>query len=112
MISCNLSKFFFNLLKLKDGFYACQTAGPLTRRGEDEAGSDIYSDIVTTRQQFEALVEPLLVQTIDMTHSIIKANGYTNQDIDRMVFRRWSIKDAVDQGTSSARAWNSCRSIR
>ncbi len=86
MISCSLSKFFFNLPKVEGGCYACQTAGPLTQRAEDEAGSDIDLDIVTTRQQYEALVEPLLVQTLDMTHSIIKANGYTTQDIDRIVF--------------------------
>jgi molecular chaperone DnaK len=55
-------------------------------RVQDEAGSDIYLDIGVTRQQFEELVEPLLVQTLDMTHSIIKANGYTTQDIDRIVF--------------------------
>jgi len=55
-------------------------------RVQDEAGSDIYLDISVTRQQFEKLVEPLLVQTLDMTHSIIKANGYTTQDIDRIVF--------------------------
>jgi len=39
-----------------------------------------------TRQQFEDLVEPLLVQTLEMSRSIIKANGYTTQDIDRIVF--------------------------
>jgi hypothetical protein len=55
MIPSSLSKFFFNLPKLEGAFYACQTAGPLTQRGEDAAGSDIYLDIVTTRQQFEAI---------------------------------------------------------
>jgi molecular chaperone DnaK len=42
--------------------------------------------ITVTRQQFEELVEPLLAQTLEMSHSIIKANGYTTKDIDRIVF--------------------------
>jgi molecular chaperone DnaK len=55
-------------------------------RAQDENGADIYLDIAVTRRKFEELVEPLLVQTLDMTRSIIKANGYTAQDIDRIVF--------------------------
>lgn len=35
-------------------------------RVQDEAGSEIYLDIAVTRQQFQELVEPLLVQTLDM----------------------------------------------
>jgi molecular chaperone DnaK len=55
-------------------------------RVQDETGSGIYLDIAVTRHQFEELVEPLLIQTLDMTRSIIKANGYTTRDIDRIVF--------------------------
>ncbi len=55
-------------------------------RVQDENGTDIYLDITVTRQQFEELVEPLLAQTLEMSHSIIKANGYTTKDIDRIVF--------------------------
>lgn len=55
-------------------------------RVQDENGADIYLDITVTRQQFETLVEPLLVQTLDLSRSIIKANGYTTQDVDRIVF--------------------------
>src|SRR6516165_8952270 len=55
-------------------------------RVQDENGTDIYLDINLTRQQFEGLVEPLLVQTLDMSRAIVKANGYTTQDIDRIVF--------------------------
>jgi molecular chaperone DnaK len=55
-------------------------------RVQDENGADIYLDIAVTRKKFEELVEPSLIQTLDMTRSIIKANGYTAQDIDRIVF--------------------------
>ena len=55
-------------------------------RVQDENGADIYLDITVTRQQFEELVGPLLVQTLDLSRSIIRANGYTTQDIDRIVF--------------------------
>jgi molecular chaperone DnaK len=55
-------------------------------RLQDENGKDIYLDITVTRKQFEEFVGPLLVQTLDMSRSIINANGYTTQDIDRIVF--------------------------
>jgi molecular chaperone DnaK len=55
-------------------------------RAQDEIGTDIYLDIAVTRQQFEELVEPLLAQTLEMSHSIIKGSGYTTKDIDRIVF--------------------------
>ena len=55
-------------------------------RVQDVNGTDIYLDITVTRQQFEELVRPLLVQTLDMSRAIVKANGYTTQDIDRIVF--------------------------
>ena len=55
-------------------------------RAQDEIGTDIYLDITVSRQQFEELVEPLLAQTLEMSHSIIKGSGYTTKDIDRIVF--------------------------
>jgi molecular chaperone DnaK len=55
-------------------------------RAQDEMGTDIYLDITVTRQQLESLVEPLLSQTLEMSSSIVKTNGYTTQDIDRIVF--------------------------
>jgi hypothetical protein len=41
MISCSLSKFFFNLPKIEGGFYTCQTAGPLTQRGAVETADGL-----------------------------------------------------------------------
>jgi molecular chaperone DnaK len=55
-------------------------------RMKDENGSDIYIDIEITRSRLEELIEPSLLQTIEVTRSIIKANGYSNNDIDRIVF--------------------------
>ena len=53
-------------------------------RAQDENGTDIYLDITVSRQQFEELVEPLLAQTLEISHSIIKGSGYTTKDIDRI----------------------------
>jgi molecular chaperone DnaK len=55
-------------------------------RVQDQNGTDVYLDTTVTRQQFEELVEPLLVQTLEMSRTTIKANGNTAQDIDRIVF--------------------------
>jgi molecular chaperone DnaK len=55
-------------------------------RVKDENGTDIYIDIELTRPRLEELIEPSLSQTIELTRSIIRANGYTNSDIDRIVF--------------------------
>jgi molecular chaperone DnaK len=55
-------------------------------RVQDGNGVDIYLDITVTRQQLEGLVEPLLVQTLDLSRAIVKSNGYTTRDIDRIVF--------------------------
>ena len=55
-------------------------------RMKDENGSDIYIDIEITRARLEELAEPSLLRTIELTRSIIKANGYTNNDIDRIAF--------------------------
>ena len=53
---------------------------------KDEDGNDIYIDVPITRQVLEGLVEESLSQTIELTRKIIKDNGYTSQDIDRIVF--------------------------
>jgi molecular chaperone DnaK len=55
-------------------------------RIQDENGTNIYIDIPITRKKLEELIEPLLTKTLDMSRSIIKGNGYTVQDIDRIVF--------------------------
>jgi molecular chaperone DnaK len=55
-------------------------------RVKDGNGADIYIDVEITRTQLEQLIEPSLLQTIELTRSIIKANGYSNADIDRIVF--------------------------
>jgi molecular chaperone DnaK len=52
----------------------------------DDDGKEIYIDIEITRSQLEELIEPSLMQTIELSRSIIKANGYNSQDIDRIVF--------------------------
>src|SRR5207302_1216137 len=55
-------------------------------RLKDEGGTDIFIDVEITRELLEKLTEPSLLQTIELTRSIIKTNGYSNADIDRIVF--------------------------
>jgi molecular chaperone DnaK len=54
-------------------------------RARDENGDDLYIDIPITRSQLDELIEPSLMQTIDLTHSIIRTSGFTNKDINRIV---------------------------
>lgn len=53
---------------------------------QDEDGNDIYLDVEITRSELEALVEDRVADTIELTRKIIKDNGYSSQDIDRIVF--------------------------
>jgi Hsp70 protein len=44
------------------------------------------ADVEITRALLEELIAPSLLQTIELTRSIIKTSGYSNADIDRIVF--------------------------
>jgi hypothetical protein len=59
MISCSLSKFFFYLPKIEGGFYACQTAGPLTQQGAVETADGlVFLGIPPLETHFDFLVSP------------------------------------------------------
>ena len=55
-------------------------------RIKDEKGNEIYLDVELTRQQLEDLIAEDIERTIQLTRKILKDNGYTHEDIDRIVF--------------------------
>lgn len=54
-------------------------------RAVDEAGSDIFIDVQLTRDHLEELVKSQLVETSQLCNRILKDNGYSAADIDRIV---------------------------
>jgi molecular chaperone DnaK len=55
-------------------------------RIKDEKGNEIYLDVELTRKQLEDLIAEDIERTIQLTRKILKDNGYTHEDIDRIVF--------------------------
>lgn len=55
-------------------------------RIKDEKGNDIYLEVELTRKNLEDLIGDDVEKTIQLTRKILKDNGYTNEDIDRIVF--------------------------
>ena len=54
-------------------------------RLEDGRGEPIYLDVPITRAQLDALVEPLVARTVDLSRAIVDAAGYGLSDISRVV---------------------------
>jgi molecular chaperone DnaK len=55
-------------------------------RVQDESGNDIYIEIELQRRKFEELVADQIKSTIELSRKILKDNGYSHEDIDRVVF--------------------------
>jgi molecular chaperone DnaK len=55
-------------------------------RLQDESGNEIYLEVELTRYDVEQLITDEIQKTIDLSRQIIKDNGYSNEDIDRIVF--------------------------
>ena len=55
-------------------------------RVQDESGADIYLHIELTRRDLEALVADRIDETIELARKVLKDNGYSHDDIDRVVF--------------------------
>lgn len=60
-------------------------AGDEEVRVQDEDGQDVYLSIDVTRKQLEDLIEDQINESIALCRKIIKDNGYTHEDIDRIV---------------------------
>jgi len=55
-------------------------------RVQDESGADIYLDVELTRRDLEQLVVERIDETIELARRVLKRNGYSHDDIDRVVF--------------------------
>ena len=60
---------------------------PMTRSAcRTSPGADIYLEVELTRGDFEALVAVRIDETIELARKVLKHNGYSHDDIDRIVF--------------------------
>lgn len=55
-------------------------------RVKDEAGNDIYLEIELKRSDLEDIIREDIDKTVKLTRKILKDNGYSSEDIDRIVF--------------------------
>jgi molecular chaperone DnaK len=55
-------------------------------RLNDDSGEEIYLDIPLTRFQYENLILEKADETIELSRKILNDNGYSHEDIDRIVF--------------------------
>lgn len=60
-------------------------AGDEEVRVKDNAGNDIYLSIDMTRADLDGLIEGQVADSIALCRKIIKDNGYSHEDIDRIV---------------------------
>lgn len=60
-------------------------AGDEEIRVTDEDGEDLYLDIEVTRDDMERLVRDLLDETVNLCRKTIKDNGFSHEDVDRIV---------------------------
>jgi molecular chaperone DnaK len=54
-------------------------------RTQDQAGDDIYIEAELTRRQLDELIAPRIEETMALCRKILKDNGYSHEDIDRIV---------------------------
>jgi len=55
-------------------------------RVKDDAGNDIYLEIELTREDMEDIIREDIEKTIQLTRKILEDNGYSSEDVDRIVF--------------------------
>lgn len=55
-------------------------------RTDDLDGNPIYVEVEVSRAQYENLIKDRIIETIELSRKILKDNGLTHEDIDRVVF--------------------------
>jgi len=55
-------------------------------RAEDLDGNPIYVEVELSRDQYESLIKDRLLETIQLSRKVLKDNGFSHEDIDRLVF--------------------------
>ena len=52
----------------------------------DENGEEIYLDVEISREQYNALIDEMLMKSIETTRESIEKSGLTPHDIDKIIF--------------------------
>jgi molecular chaperone DnaK len=55
-------------------------------RADDLDGKPIYVEVEISRAKYEELIKDRIFETIELSKKILKDNGLTNEDVDRVVF--------------------------
>lgn len=55
-------------------------------RAEDLDGNEIYVETEISRDRYEELIKDRVLETVELSRKILKDNGLTHEDIDRIVF--------------------------
>jgi len=55
-------------------------------RANDLDGNEIYVEVEISRLQYEGLIKDRVFETVELSRKILKDNGLTHEDIDRIVF--------------------------
>lgn len=55
-------------------------------RAEDLDGNEVYVEVEISRKQYENLIRDRIVETVDLCRKMLRENGLTHEDIDRIVF--------------------------
>lgn len=55
-------------------------------RAQDLDGNGIYVEVEITRDQYENLIRDRVLETVDLCRKILRENGLSHDDIDRIVF--------------------------
>lgn len=53
--------------------------------GDDEDGNEIYISIILTRQQFEEIIKPHVIKTIELVKNTLKESGISQTSVSRIV---------------------------
>jgi len=55
-------------------------------RAQDLDGNDVYVEVEISRFQYEELIKDRILETVEISRKMLRENGLSNDDIDRIVF--------------------------
>ncbi|WP_395015342.1 Hsp70 family protein [Dongia sp.] len=72
-------------IELSSADRAIVFAGEEETRVQDEQGEDVYLSVDVSRAQIEDLIAEQIADSVSLCRKVIKDNGYSSEDIDRIV---------------------------
>lgn len=55
-------------------------------RAQDLEGNDVYVEVEISRLRYEELIKDRILETVEISRKMLRENGLSNDDIDRIVF--------------------------